>query len=252
MNISVITICYNSEACLALTIESVLNQRYNDFEYILIDGLSTDGTVGIIKKYEPLFNGRLKWISEPDEGLYDALNKGLRMATGEIVGLVHSDDFFSSPDILLQVADAFDTCQTDAVYGDVQYVSKSDPDKVLRKYSSRIFKRPLMLLGFMPAHPSFYIKRSCLETYGLYNTSYKIGADFELLLRYIFIHRIRIVYLPVCFVTMRLGGISTKGISSYTTIMREHIRACRENGVFTNRLLLSLRYLYKLTELRFW
>lgn len=250
MTVSIITICYNSEKNIASAIESVLSQSYKQIEYIVVDGNSTDGTVDKIKEYEPLFNGRMKWISENDNGLYDALNKGLSMATGDIVGCLHSDDFFSSPDILSDIVETFQLHPFEAVCGDVHFVSHTNLKKVVRKCSSRIFKRSLMRFGLIPAHPTIYMKRSCYEQYGLYNISYKIGGDFELLLRYIFIHRIKIVYLPKCFVTMRTGGISTSGLSSHKTIMKEHLRAFKENEIYTNRFFLSLRYLYKLTELR--
>jgi glycosyltransferase involved in cell wall biosynthesis len=251
MKVSIITISLNSANTIRETIESVLCQTYANIEYIIIDGKSTDGTMDIVRSYEPIFEGRLKYISEPDKGLYDALNKGLLMTTGNIIGCLHSDDYFSSPDILSIVAVTFEKHSVDAIYGDIHFVSKSNSNKVLRKYSSRLFSRSLMRLGFMPAHPSFYFKRTCIEKYGLYNTSYKIGGDFELLLRYIFIYQIKTIYLPVNFVTMRTGGISTGGLSSHKIIMTEHLRAFRENGVYTNRFLLSLRYLYKLTEFRF-
>ena len=250
MKISLITITYNSEKTLADTIQSVLNQTYTDIEYILVDGASKDNTVSIIKQYEPLFEGRMKWISEPDKGLYDAMNKGIRMATGDIVGILNSDDFFTSNEILQKNANAFlqDT-KLDAVYGDVHFVNPDDLKKCVRYYSSKVFKRSLMKLGFMPAHPSFYIRRECFEKYGLYKTDYKIAADFEFLLRVIYKERIKTQYLPIDMVTMRTGGASTSGLESHKRIMKEHLRAFCENGIYTNRVLLSLRYVYKIIEL---
>ena len=250
MKISLITITYNSEKTLADTIQSVLNQTYTDIEYILVDGASKDNTVSIIKQYEPLFEGRMKWISEPDKGLYDAMNKGIRMATGDIVGILNSDDFFTSNEILQKNANAFlkDT-KLDAVYGDVHFVNPDNLNKSVRYYSSKVFKRSLMKLGFMPAHPSFYIRRECFEKYGLYKTDYKIAADFEFLLRVIYKERIKTQYLPIDMVTMRTGGASTSGLESHKRIMKEHLRAFCENGIYTNRILLSLRYVYKIIEL---
>ena len=250
MKISLITITYNSEKTLADTIQSVLRQTFIDIEYILVDGASKDNTVSIIKQYDPLFEGRMKWISEPDKGLYDAMNKGIRMATGDIVGILNSDDFFTSNDILQKIADAFNqNTKLDAVYGDVHFVHPSKLNKIVRYYSSKVFKRSLMKFGFMPAHPSFYIWRECFGKYGLYKTDYKIAADFEFLLRVIYKEKIKIKYLPVDMVTMRTGGASTSGLESHKRIMKEHLRAFRENGIYTNNFLLSLRYVYKLKEL---
>lgn len=248
LKISIVTVSFNSEKTLADTIYSVLSQTYPDIEYILVDGSSKDNTLDIIRTYESQFNGRMKWISEPDRGLYDAMNKGIRMATGDVVGILNSDDFFTSNDVLEKVAECFADNDVDAVYGDIHFVRSDDLNRCVRYYSSRIFRRGLMRLGFIPAHPSFYCHRECFEKYGCYKTDYKIAADFDLLLRFIYVHRIRIKYLPVDMVTMRLGGASTSGLKSRMTGMKEHLRSFRENGVKTNRFLLSLRYFYKLTE----
>jgi glycosyltransferase involved in cell wall biosynthesis len=178
------------------------------------------------------------------------MNKGIRMATGDIVGILNSDDFFTSNEILQKNANAFlqDT-KLDAVYGDVHFVNPDNLNKSVRYYSSKVFKRSLMKLGFMPAHPSFYIRRECFEKYGLYKTDYKIAADFEFLLRVIYKERIKTQYLPIDMVTMRTGGASTSGLESHKRIMKEHLRAFRENGIYTNVVLLSLRYVYKVIEI---
>lgn len=248
--ISLITITYNSEKTLVDTIQSVLNQTYPNIEYIIVDGASKDKTVSIIKEYEPYFGERMKWISEPDKGLYDAMSKGIRMATGDVVGILNSDDFFTSKEVLQQVANAFiQDEKPDAVYGDVHFVHPENLNKCVRYYSSKVFRRSLMKLGFMPAHPSFYLRRECFEKYGLYKTDYKIAADFEFLLRVIYKEKIKTQYLPIDMVTMRTGGASTSGIKSHLKIMKEHLRAFRENGIYTNMLLLSLRYFYKIYEI---
>lgn len=250
MKISLITITYNSGKTLSTTLESVLNQTYSNVEYILVDGASKDNTITIIKQYEPLFEGRMKWISESDKGLYDAMNKGIRMATGDVVGILNSDDFFTSDDILQKVADKFkDDVKQDAIYGDVHFVHPNELNKCVRYYSSKVFRRSLMKLGFMPAHPSFYIRRVYFDKYGLYRTDYKIAADFEFLLRVIYKEKIRTQYLPIDMVTMRTGGASTSGWKSHKRIMQEHLRAFRENEIYTNSFLLSLRYVYKIKEL---
>ena len=247
MKISLITVTYNSDKTLRDTINSVLAQTYKDFEYILVDGLSKDKTVDIIREYEPQFAGRMKWISEKDSGLYDAMNKGIRMATGGVAGILNSDDFFTSNDVIEKVVAGF-TKDTDAVYGDIHFVNPDNLQRCVRYYSSKIFKRSLMKMGFIPAHPSFYCRKECFEKFGYYKTDYKIAADFDLLLRFIYVHQIRIKYLPVDMVTMRLGGASTDGWKSRLVMMNEHLRSFKENGVKTNRFWLSLRYFYKITE----
>lgn len=247
--ITLITVTYNSSKTLKKTFDSVLEQSHNNLEYIVIDGASKDNTISIINEYEPFLGGRLKWISEPDKGLYDAMNKGIHMATGDIIGILNSDDFFTNETILKQVADEFQKNEDiDAIYGDVHFVNPDNLNKCVRYYSSKIFKRSLMRLGFMPAHPSFYMRRECFEKYGLYKTDYKIAADFEFLLRVIFKYKIRTKYLPIDMVTMRTGGASTSGFESHKLIMKEHLRAFKENGIYTNVALLSLRYLYKIGE----
>jgi len=250
MKISLITVTYNSGETLKNTFHSVLNQTHSNLEYIVIDGLSNDNTVSIIKEYEPLFQNQIKWISEPDKGLYDAMNKGIRMATGDIIGILNSDDFFTTSNILQKITEVFNNNnKLDAIYGDVHFVKPENLEKCVRYYSSKIFKRGLMRFGFMPAHPSFYIRKKCFEKYGLYKTDYKIAADFEFLLRVIYKHKIRIQYIPLDMVTMRIGGASTSGIKSHIKIMKEHLKAFRENELYTNVLLLSLRYFYKIEEI---
>lgn len=198
MKISLITITYNSDKTLTDTIHSVITQTYSDIEYIIVDGGSKDNTISIIKKYELLFKGRMKWISEPDNGLYDAMNKGVQMATGNIIGILNSDDFFTSNHILKEIANTFKKEKNlDAIYGDIHFVHPNNLQKCVRYYSSKIFKRSLMRLGFMPAHPSFYLRKECFEKYGLYKTDYKVAADFEFLLRIIYKAKIKTKYLPI-------------------------------------------------------
>lgn len=248
MKISIITATYNSASTVKDTFESVLNQTYKDIEYIVVDGLSKDNTVEIIKEYESKFNGGMRWISEKDKGIYDAMNKGISMATGDVVGILNSDDFYTSNDSLSVIAETLKETNVDAVYGDIHFVNDNDLTKCVRYYSSAIFKRSLMRIGFMPAHPSFYCKREVYTNYGLFDTSYKIGADFESLLRYIYINRIKTKYIKKDFVTMRTGGASTGGFESRKQIMRDHLRAMKNHGIKSNIFILSLRYPYKIYE----
>ena len=249
MKISIITATYNSGSTLRDTIESVLRQTYSDIEYIVVDGASKDNTMDIVREYEPQFNGRMRYVSEPDKGLYDAMNKGIAMATGDVIGILNSDDFYTDNDILEHVAaELTQNPNTDAVYGDIHFVSDSDLNKPVRYYTSKYFRRWQMRLGFIPAHPSFYCRRDVYEKYGSFDDSYRVAADFELLLRFIFVHRIEIKYLPFDFVTMRTGGASTSGFKSYRNGYKEHRKAYRNNGVYSNFIFEGLRYIYKLCE----
>ena len=249
MKISVITATFNSGKTVRDTIESVLHQTYKDVEYIIVDGMSKDNTMEVVRSYESLFCGRMRYVSEPDKGIYDAMNKGIAMATGDVVGILNSDDFYTSPDVLEQVAKVMAGGGIDAVYGDVHYVHDEHLDKCVRYYTSRPFHRCWMRFGFMPAHPSFYCRRSVYEQYGAFDLSYKVAADFENLLRLIFVHRIRTHYIAKDFVTMRTGGASSSGLRSHKQIMRDHLRALRQNQVYSNLLMLGLRYPYKLCEI---
>lgn len=248
MTISIITATYNSAKTVRDTFESVLRQTYKDIEYIVVDGASTDETIAIIKAYEPRFEGRMRWISEPDEGIYDAMNKGLKLATGDVVGILNSDDFYTSDDVLAQVAETLADEHIDAVYGDIHYVREEDISRAVRYYSSRRFTRKRMRMGYMPAHPSFYARLSCYQQYGGFDTSYKIGADFENLLRLIYVNHIQMRYIAKDFVTMRMGGVSSSGLKSYWQIMKDHRKAFRKNGVSFNPIIYGWRYVEKLLE----
>ena len=250
MKISIISATFNSDKTVGDTIESVLRQSFLDYEYIIKDGGSKDDTLEICRQYESRFEGRMKIVSAPDKGIYDAMNKGFEVATGDVVGLLNSDDFYTSNDVLQTIADAFSADkELEAVYGDVHFVKDEDLSKCVRYYSSKLFSRGWMRFGFMPAHPSFYCKRSVYEKYGYFDTSYKIAADFESLLRFIYLGNIKTQYIKKDFVTMRTGGASTAGLASRKLIMKEHLRALKKNGIYSNAFLLSLRYFYKIYEL---
>lgn len=249
MKLSLITVTYNSGLTIRDTIQSVLSQTYTDIEYIIVDGASKDNTVEIIKEYECAFENKLKWISEPDKGLYDAMNKGIQMATGEVVGMINSDDFFTSDDVLATVAEAFNSHDDlDAIYGDVHYVNDGDLSKQVRYYSSKRFTRIRMRRGYMPAHPSFYVRRDCYTKYGVFDTSYRVAADFENLLRLIYVHNIKTKYIEKDFVTMRTGGASSSGFVSHKRIIKDHFKAFRKNNVSVNYILYFWRYVEKLLE----
>ena len=202
MKISLVTVTFNSYRTLRDTIQSVLSQTYPDIEYIIVDGCSQDKTIDIIKEYEPLFHGQLKWISEKDKGLYDAMNKGIRMATGDIIGIINSDDFYHRKDTVMKVSEAFKNDDIQAVYGDVRFVNPQNLDKTVRYYSSKRFTPEIFRFGFMPAHPTFFTYRKYFEEFGYYKTDYKIAADYELLIRFLYVHQLKSQYLPFDFMKM--------------------------------------------------
>lgn len=248
--ISIITATFNSAKTLKDTIQSVLRQTNKDFEYLIIDGGSTDETIDIVKSYESEFSGRLKWVSEKDQGIYDAMNKGIKMASGDVVGILNSDDYFTSDDILQTVDNAFKSHEIDAIYGDIHFIRDGNPQKCVRYYSSRMFRPFWLRFGFMPAHPSFYCKREVFEKAGLYSLDYKIGADYEMMVRLFKRHKIKSLYVNKDFVTMRTGGASNNNVRSRLTLIEEDVKACRVNGIYTNRFFIMLKFLYKIFEFR--
>lgn len=248
--VSIITVAYNSAATIEDTIKSVLAQTYGNIEYIIVDGQSSDATVEIIQKYEAAFHGRLHWISEKDKGIYDAMNKGISMATGDVVGILNSDDYFTSNDVVERMMSAFADTSLDAVYGDIHFIRDGNPDICVRYYSSKRFSLGWLRFGFMPAHPSFYARRKVFEKAGLYRTDYKIGSDYEMMVRLFLVHHIKAQYIPMDFVTMRTGGLSTRNLHSKLQLIKDDVRACRENGVYTNAVFVSTKFLFKIFELR--
>lgn len=260
MRISIITVTYNSAQTLRDTLESVLKQKCVDVEHVVVDGASKDDTVNIIEEFEQHYRDKgflLRWISEPDKGIYDAMNKGIFLATGEIIGILNSDDFYTSDDVLATVVDKFEVDPTlDAVYGDIHYVMPNDLGLCIRYYSSEKFTRKRMIMGFMPAHPSFYMKKSAYERFreedgSYYDNSFKVAADFEFLLRVIYKGEIKTQYIDKDFVTMRTGGASTSGIKSHLRILEDHKRAFKKNGIYSNKLIQACRYVLKLKEYLF-
>ena len=250
MKISVITVTFNSAATISDTIESVLKQEYKDYEYLVIDGGSKDNTVDIIKEYEPKFNGRMRWVSEKDKGMYDGINKGIRMATGDVVGIINSDDFYHRDDIFDVIAMSFEKNPgVQAIYGDVRFVNSDNLEKTVRYYSSKHWKPWRFRFGFMPAHPTFFTYKENFEKYGYYQYDYHIAADYELLIRHLYTNHVPAKYVPVDFMKMRTGGRSTNGWKANVLLNKEIVRACKENGIWTCLPLLFLKYFIKVFEL---
>lgn len=250
MKISVITVTFNSGETVRDTIESVLKQEYPNYEYLVIDGGSKDNTVDIIKKYEPKFGGRMKWISEKDKGMYDGINKGIRMATGDVVGIINSDDFYHRNDIFDNINKAFEEDKKiEAIYGDVRFVHPDNLEKTVRYYSCKHWRPWRFRFGFMPAHPTFFTYKENFEKYGYYQYDYHIAADYELLIRHLYTNKVPAKYVPVDFMKMRTGGRSTNGWKANVLLNREIVRACKENGIWTCMPLLFMKYFIKVFEL---
>jgi glycosyltransferase len=222
LKVSVITVCYNSAETIESTIKSVLSQTYTSIEYIIVDGKSTDSTLSIIEKYKSKI---AKIISEKDNGIYDALNKGIASATGDIVAIIHADDFYTSNEVIADIVRVFEKEQVDCVYGDLQYVDRLDTAIVKRNWISGEYKKEKFLKGWMPPHPAFFAKKKCYENFGIFNTSFKTAADYELMLRFLYKHNCSVAYLPKVLVKMRVGGKSNITLANRIKANREDKRA---------------------------
>ena len=220
-------------------------QKGVDIEHIVIDGGSTDGTLEFLKKNIHLFS---RLISEPDRGLYDAMNKGLAIATGEVIGFLHSGDVYENDKVLASVMKVMESEGLDAVYADIAFFKPSDPLKALRRYRSIRFTPQRIAWGWMPAHPSLFIRHQVYERFGRFNTKYKIAGDYEFVARIFKDGKLRYRYIPEILVRMRIGGVSTGGWRNTITLNKEVIRACRENGIYTNWLMLLSKYPFKFLE----
>lgn len=228
MRVSIITICYNREATIGKAIESVLQQDYPHIEYIVIDGNSTDDTTAIIQSYEDKIS---TFVSEPDQGMYDALNKGLRLATGDLIGLMHSDDEFYDATVVSQIVACFENnAATDGVYGDGIYVSNDAEEKIIRNRIGGDYNFKRLKKGWLPLHPTVYLKKSLIEKYGYYNLNFKIASDTELLLRYLYKYQIKMTYLPTYIVKMRMGGLSTSYKRAFE-VLKEDYRIYKYHGL---------------------
>lgn len=228
MKLSLITACYNSSATLPDTLASVQAQRGAVFEYIIVDGASTDGTVGII---ETAGDWVSRWVSEADAGIYDALNKGISLASGEVVGFLHADDVFADDLVLTSIASCFEDPAVDACYGDLVYVRRDDPERAVRCWHAGDFQRTRLRWGWMPPHPTFYVRRTLYEQYGGFDNRYRIAADYDCMLRLLLRLDGRVVYLPKVLVRMRLGGASNRSIGNIVRKSVEDYRVMRANRV---------------------
>lgn len=227
MKVSIITVAYNSDLYIDDCIQSIINQTYKDIEYIVIDGGSTDNTLNIAKKYSEIEI----LISEKDEGMYHALNKGIELASGAIIGFLHSDDILYKKDAIEKIVLEFKTKNCDAIYSDLAYVKQNNLEKIIRYWKSGKYSITKLKNGWMPPHPTLYVKKKCYDNYGKFDLSYKIAADYDLMLRFLNLYNINISYIPELFVKMRLGGKSNKNIKNIMYKTCDDYRAVRKNKV---------------------
>lgn len=241
MKISIITVCYNSAATILKTIESVRQQSYDNIEYIVVDGKSSDGTVEIIKDNEASINA---YVSEKDTGLYDAMNKGIKMATGNLIGILNADDTFHHDTVLEEIAAFHHANDIDASIGNI--IQHDDTGKVKRIYSAKNWTPEKLKIGFMPAHPAIFFKRELFQKYGDYHLDFIIGADYELITRFFLKNDISWKYSKITTTSMLVGGLSSSGMSSYNLISKEIGRALSRNDIKFSQLKISNRWVWKL------
>lgn len=245
MKVSIITVVFNSKDTIEHTIESVLTQNYKNIEYIIIDGGSTDGTVDIIKKYEK----RLAyWVSESDDGLYDAMNKGIRAATGDIVGILNSDDMYADSSVIEESVNIISKEKVDTCYGDLVYVDKDNTQKVIRQWKSGNFLKDRFKRGWMPPHPTFLVRIEIYQKYGLFNTNFSIAADYELMLRFLYKLGCSTAYIPKVLVKMRTGGNSSPSLANTIKANIECYRAWKVNGLNPNPFIFIIKPLSKFSQ----
>lgn len=242
--ISIVTATRNSAKTIADCLNSITCQT-QAAEHIVIDGASTDDTTSQVRRLSP--GARI--VSEPDQGIYDAMNKGLRLATGDVIGILNSDDFYAGPEVLEKILALLDRTGAEALFADLVYVRPENLERVVRFYSGAEFTLSKFAWGWMPPHPTLFVRREVYERYGLFRTDYKIAADFELTARLLVRHRVRYTYLPEVIVRMRTGGISTRNLRSNVILNQEILRACHENGIKTNALKVYGKYLGKAFQL---
>ncbi len=245
MKISIITIAYNSQETIADTIRSVSGQDYDNIEYIVVDGNSKDKTVEIVKSFG---NRVAKFISEKDKGIYDAMNKGVKNATGDIIGILNSDDFYADSTVITDVVDAMKKSNAQGLYADLVYVNRDDTDKIVRTWKAGNYRHGKFLSGWMPPHPTFFVRRECYEKFGLYSLELRSAADYELMLRFIHKHQIRMIYLPRVITKMRLGGQSNMTIMNRIKANLEDRRAWRMNNLQPGPFTLTRKPLSKVLQ----
>lgn len=245
MKFSIVTVCFNSAKTIEDTLRSVAAQAWPEVEHILVDGGSTDGTLAIIERYR---KSLAVVISEPDHGIYDAMNKGVRAATGDVVAFLNADDLYAHHNVLGGVAKLMRKEHLDALFGDIEFFRPQNPALAVRRYSSARFRPGRIAWGWMPAHPALFLRHDIFQTVGPFRTDYRIAGDFEFVARAFGRHSLRYRHLPEVLVRMRTGGVSTGGWRNTLLLNQEVLRACRDNGIPTNMLKILSKYPAKLLE----
>jgi len=246
MKVSVITVVLNAVDTIEDTIQSVIDQDHPDIEHIVIDGGSTDGTLDVLDRYRDKLSAI---ISEPDEGIYDAMNKGIDLATGAVVGTLNSDDWYNNNSVISRLVAVFENdVDLDAVYGDIVFVAKDKPHGLVRYWESQPYKEGLFEKGWMPAHPSFFVKRDCYSRYGKFDLDLKIQSDFDLTMRFMVVNRIKTLYLPGVMVKMRMGGVTNNRISNVIKGNLEAYSACKKNGLSVTPLFMVKKVLSRIPQ----
>lgn len=245
MKVSIITVCFNSAATLEKTMHSVANQSWKNIEHIVIDGASTDATLTILELHKAQIS---KFVSEPDKGVYEAMNKGLMLSTGEIIAFLNADDVYKNDFVVERVVDCVKADNLDALYGNVEFFHSDKPTHAVRTYDSGRFTPARLGWGWMPAHPALFVRKELFARYGLFDESYRIGGDFEFVARVFNSGQLRYKYIPEVWVRMQTGGLSTSGLKATFLLNSEILRACRRNGIRTNWLMLLSKYFFKVRE----
>jgi glycosyltransferase involved in cell wall biosynthesis len=245
MKVSIITVCYNSASTIEDTILSIANQTHQDIEYIIVDGNSKDATLDIIKKHSTTVS---KWISEKDNGIYDAMNKGIEMASGEIIGILNADDVFANNNVVENIVKYFNDDTIDALYADLKYVQREDITKVIRFWKSGEYSEGKFFYGWMPPHPTLYLRKAVYQKYGNYRTDMPSAADYELMLRMIHVHKIKLTYYPQVTVLMREGGLSNRSLENRIKANRDDRRAWQVNNVNPKFYTLLMKPLSKILQ----
>jgi len=238
MKVSIVTATYNCGRTLRASLDSLARQTYRKIEHVIVDGASTDDTLRLIENYAENVDYEVKLISEPDEGVYDALNKGIKLATGDVVGLLHSDDMFASDRVIERIVEVLSSNEYDGCYGDIVYVDREDTSKMVRYWKAGKYNRKKLLLGWMPPHPTCFLKRSVYERFGLFDTSYKIAADYDFMVRILYTGGVRLAYIPEVITIMRSGGMSNKSLKNRILVLRENYAVMKKHGLPAFRALL--------------
>jgi glycosyltransferase involved in cell wall biosynthesis len=243
MKVSIVTVCYNSERTIEDTLLSIHAQDYVNIEHIVVDGGSTDGTLDIINRYKDKIS---ILISEKDNGIYDAMNKGIARSTGDIIGTLNSDDIYKDSNVISRVVYKMSEEKLDALYADVEYFNDTDPTNTVRRYVSKYFTPEKIAYGWMPAHPTLFLHNKIYKKFGTFKTDYRISSDYEFIARIFYRTQLHYAYMPEVLVRMRIGGISTCSLKNTLLLNKEVLRACRENSVPTNMLKILSKYPAKL------